>query len=378
MKQEMQIALVHRIKEHLEARTTDTAAAPATLDVAAYLDEARHAREVDALFRRGPVAIAHVSELANPGDFVTQDVTGAPVLVVRRDDGQLGAFLNVCRHRGTQVEKRACGSAKSFACPYHGWTYGRDGRLAGVPHERGFLSVVKEERGLVALPVAEAGGLVWVAPSPSAAALDMTSYLGEVVNELAGFGIDRAHVYDRRSLPKAMSWKLALDIFLETYHIKRTHSESIYPIFFDNVGLVDFIGPHVREAIPKRSIRELTAGSEASWSLRHHANVVYLLFPNTLVLVEPDHAQVVHVFPDGPARCVVTAYMLVPEPPATDKARAYWDANARILYGATEEDFAMGESIQRCLSSGANTELVHGAFEHALTYFHREIERRIR
>lgn len=372
MKQATQIDLVRRIKAHLEARTTDSAAAGATLDVATYLDETRYAREVEVLFRSGPVAVAHVSELASPGDFVTRNVCGTPLLIVRRDDGAIAAFLNVCRHRGTQVEPRACGSAKAFACPYHGWTYARDGSLAGVPHERGFLSVVREERGLVPLHAMESAGLVFVSREP----ID-PAYLGGVAAELAGFGVDRAHVYDRRTMTKAMSWKLALDIFLETYHLKRTHAASIYPIFFDNLGLVDFAGPHIREVIPKRSIRELATADEATWSLRHHANVLYLLFPSTLVLVEPDHAQVVHVMPDGPSRCVLTAYMLVPEPPATEKARAYWDANAAILYGATEEDFAMGESIQRGLSSGANRDLVHGAFEHALTFFHAEISRRI-
>jgi hypothetical protein len=63
----------------------------------------------------------------------------------------------------------------------------------------------------------------------------------------------------------------------------------------------------------------------------------------------------------------------VPEPPDTDKARAYWDANNQILYGATEEDFALGESIQRGLASGANQEVVFGAYEHALAHFHRQI-----
>jgi hypothetical protein len=173
---------------------------------------------------------------------------------------------------------------------------------------------------------------------------------------------------------RALSWKLAIDVFLESYHLRPTHRTSIYGMFFDNVGLVDPIGPHLRNVFPKRTIRELAGVPEAEWSLRRHANVLFHLFPNTLVLIEPDHAAVLHLWPDGPARSVLTAYTLVPEPPATDKARAYWDANNAILYSAIEEDFAMGESIQRGLASSANRELVFGAFEHALAHFHRQIE----
>ena len=104
--------------------------------------------------------------------------------------------------------------------------------------------------------------------------------------------------------------------------------------------------------------------------------MLFHLFPNTLVLVEPDHAAVLHLWPDGPDRTVLSSYLLVPEPPLTDQARAHWDASGELLHGAVDEDFAMGESIQRGLASGANHELVFGAFEHALAHFHRQIELR--
>jgi hypothetical protein len=214
------------------------------------------------------------------------------------------------------------------------------------------------------------------APSPGEAPLDVRTFLGPVAAELEGFGLATSHVYAPRIMTKELGWKLALDIFLETYHIKRTHETSIYPLFFDNLGLVDFFGPHIRQTVPKRTIKTLAAADEKTWVLRAHANVLYLVFPNTLVLIEPDHAVVVTMFPAGLSRTAMTIFTLVPEPPATEKARAYWNANDAILFSATEEDFAMGESIQKGLASGANREVVHAAFEHALTYFHAEIARR--
>lgn len=309
--------------------------------------------------------------------------------MVRGDDGELRAFLNVCRHRGTRVENLPCGSGKkAFVCPYHAWSYGRDGHLLGIPHERGFAGIDKTERGLVRVPVGVAGGLVWVRPSAAATSseageaegrLDARAWLGTLADDLDGFGLAGSHVYAPIAFSKEMSWKLGIDVFLETYHLRSAHKDSIYPLFFDNVGLVDRVGPHQRNVFPKRSIRELVGQPDEAMAttLRKHANVLFHLFPNTFVLVQPDHAAVIQAWPVSPSRTDFTAYTAVPELPVTDKARAYWDANNAILYGATNEDFALGESIQRGLASGANDSVVFGAFEHALTHFHDEVARRI-
>lgn len=380
MQHEIQTRLVKRILAHVEARTTDREEGPSTLPIEAYADAARLDRETETLFRALPLPVAHASALAAPGDFVTHDDAGVPLLVVRGDDGEVAAFVNVCRHRGTRVEGAPCGSKKAFVCPYHAWSYGRDGRLLGVPHESGFVGVDRAARGLVRVPAAIAAGLVWVRPSPvgpgESATLDVGAWLGPLAADLDGFGVATSHVYAPRTVSRAMSWKLAIDIFLEAYHLRPTHKDSIYGMFFDNLGIIEAFGPHLRNVFPKRSIRELASRPEAEWELRKHANILYFLFPSTLVLVQPDHAAVVTAWPDGPTRSRLASYTLVPEPPVTEKARAYWDANNAVLYGATDEDFAMGESIQRGVASGANREVVFGAFEHGLRHFHAEIARR--
>jgi nitrite reductase/ring-hydroxylating ferredoxin subunit len=374
----LQRQLVERVLAHLERRTTDSEDQPTRVEVAAYYagedGAARFAHEQRALFRELPVVVGHVSQLPNPGDFFTHDASGVPLLVTRDDAGQIHACLNVCRHRGTRVEPAGCGSGKrGFVCPYHAWSYGRDGALLGIPHERGFAGVVREDRGLARVPCAVIAGLIFVRPGGGAAIDD--AWLGPaIVVDLVGFGLASSAAYGARREERALAWKLGIDVFLETYHLRPVHKDSIFPMFFDNVGLVDPIGPHLRNVFPKRSIKELATRPPEDWELRRHANVLYHLFPNTLILVEPDHAAVLTLWPAGPARTVLTSFTLVPEPPVTDKARAYWDANNAILYGATSEDFTMGESIQQGLASGANREVVFGAFEHALAHFHRQIE----
>jgi hypothetical protein len=104
---------------------------------------------------------------------------------------------------------------------------------------------------------------------------------------------------------------------------------------------------------------------------------LFHVFPNTLVLIEPSYAAVLQMWPQGPARTLLIAYTLMAQPPSTEDDRAYWAGNNAVLYGAIAEDLAKGESIQLGLSSGANREVVFGAFEHALAHFHGEIARRV-
>ncbi|RYE43205.1 MAG: Rieske (2Fe-2S) protein [Hyphomicrobiales bacterium] len=123
-----------------------------------------------------PVAIAHSSELMKPRDYVTDDVTGIPVLAVRQQDGSLKAFLNVCRHRGVQVVTECAGNRRSFTCPYHGWTYAPDGGLRGIPYRQAFGNIDRAERGLREVPVEERHGLIWIRLTPESS-LDVSSYL---------------------------------------------------------------------------------------------------------------------------------------------------------------------------------------------------------
>lgn len=386
MEAKRQLELADRALRHVAARTTDAddERGPAKVATATYLGEELLAREQARIFRALPIAIAHSSALPCPGDFITHDELGVPLLVVRGDDGALSAFFNVCRHRGTRVENLPCGSGKkAFVCPYHSWSYARDGQLRAIPHEHGFPGIDKSERGLVRVPAGEAAGLVFVravrAASETDAKLDARAFLGPIAEDLEGFGLATSHIYAPRVFTKEMNWKLAMDVFLETYHLRTAHKDTIYGTFFDNLGCVDRVGPHLRNLFPKRSIRALAGQPDdvKGSVLRKHANVLFHLFPNTLVLVQPDHAAVIQAWPDGPTRTRFTAYTAVPEPATSERARAYWDRNNDILYGATDEDFALGESIQRGLASGANEEVLFGAFEHALTHFHDEVARRL-
>lgn len=384
MEAKKQVEFIRRALAHIAARTTDRETAPTTVSVDRYLDEERYAREVDILFRKSPVMVGHVSQLVSPGDFITHDGTGVPILVVRGDDGKLNAFLNVCRHRGTRLVEDLSGKDRRiFVCPYHAWCYGRDGSLQAIPHDYGFVGVNRDDRGLVRVPVGEAAGFVFVRPTAARSRdelnLDAAAWLGEIADDLSRFGLGQHHVYHPRSLDRDLNWKLSIDIFLETYHLRPTHKNTIYPMFFDNMGIVDRVGPHMRNAIPKRTIRNLANEPDEALgsAVREHTNLFFHLFPNTIILMLADHVSVVSMWPLGIGRTRFSKFTLTPEPVDNDKARAYFDLNNSILHNATEEDIVIGESIQKGLATGANKEVVFGAFEHALAHFHAQIDQRL-
>jgi nitrite reductase/ring-hydroxylating ferredoxin subunit len=130
-----------------------------------------------------PITIGHTSQLTNTRDYITDDVSGIPVIAMRQEDGTLKAFLNVCRHRGVRVVTECAGNRRSFTCPYHGWTYGPDGGLRGIPYRQAFPSIDRDERGLREIPVQERHGLLWVHVDPNSS-IDVAEFLGHDLDDL--------------------------------------------------------------------------------------------------------------------------------------------------------------------------------------------------
>jgi phenylpropionate dioxygenase-like ring-hydroxylating dioxygenase large terminal subunit len=374
MNRETEIALIRRVLDHLADGTTDMAPAGHTRPVSFYIDEGQFARERAALFRRQPLGLGYSAQVAKPGDFFTHDLSGVPVLALRSRDGKLRAFVNACRHRGTRVEWEACGAGKrAFVCPYHAWTYGDDGALVHVPHAEGFPDLDRAAHGLVPLPVAEHAGLVWAIPDPMAPD-DVSRRLGPLAPELDALGLGTHVPYAQRRYEVAANWKLVNDASLDSYHIRHAHRRTIASMFLDTMCIFDRFGPNQRLFLAKRSIETLRNTDPATWRARDHGNPLYYFFPGTIVLLEPDHAQVASVWPVSPDRTIVTGATLIPEAPASDKARAHWDKNVHLFWNTLGEDFALMESKHSTLRAGANRELTFGRFEHSAAWFHEAVD----
>jgi phenylpropionate dioxygenase-like ring-hydroxylating dioxygenase large terminal subunit len=376
MRQADQVAQLERLLGMVRTNTRDDAPGLSHAPVREYFDEARYDAEVRLLFRRYPVVVAFSAQLRKPGDFVTHNDTGQPMLVVRGTDGMLRAFLNVCRHRSASVETKACGEGKrAFVCPYHGWAYDLTGRLLGITDGAAFGDVDRETHGLRRLAVAEKYGLVWVVPTALEAghdaALDIDAYLGPVSGDLASWDMTGWEVYGAVPIRSRLNWKLMVDTFGEIYHFRHAHSGSIHSMFLDNIVTFDRLDRHMRAVAAKRSLREVEKLPPDSWRVLDHAVVLYRLFPNTVLIYDKNHCSVFGTFPISAEESVLQASLLVdPQGPG----REAWDRTFGLLQKVLGEDFAIAELVQRNFHSGANERQTFGKFEKALGWYHNEID----
>jgi phenylpropionate dioxygenase-like ring-hydroxylating dioxygenase large terminal subunit len=380
MRRPEQIAEARKLLAHLSERTTALADGIYRNPVKDYTCPLQAARERELLFRNGPINIGLSALLPRAGDWMTHDFAGVPILIVRRADFSLGAFLNVCRHRGARIaegcgtDKSGSGRARSFSCPYHGWTYGLDGSLVARPEEASFSGAERGTHGLRMLPVVEKHGMIWVGLIPDRP-IAVDALLDGVADDLAAYGLGAYHHYETRVLHREMNWKLAVDTFCETYHLAYLHPDTVSPLFHNNRATFATFGRNHRMVAARRTIDELQGQPEDSWDLFAHSAIVYVLFPNTVFLFQRDHVESWHIFPGaGVDSCTMYVSLYIPEPAAGDSAKRHWDNNFNLLMATVEsQDFPTCEGMQRGFASGAQESIVFGRNEPALQHYHRSI-----
>jgi nitrite reductase/ring-hydroxylating ferredoxin subunit len=271
-----------------------------------------------------PILIGHSSQLTKSRDYITHDLSGIPVIAVRQQDGSLKAFLNVCRHRGVRVVTECAGNRRSFTCPYHGWTYGPDGGLRGIPYRQAFENINRDERGLREIPVEERHGFVWVGLTPDSA-IDVSTYLGPTLDEeLKGSWLDSV-VQERKVVFQSdAEWPgLANDIFTSHRNISPADSTSAIhgdpAMRFSVRYSQETIGIHRRLTIAGNSLADDQVGPLSK------LKIAYGLFPSDMLFWEGPHFELWSIYPATPYTTATTVSVSLLVPPAKLADKAIWD-----------------------------------------------------
>lgn len=243
------------------------------------------ATERERIFGRFWLLVGHVSELAHAGSYFLAEVDRESIVVLRDADGKVGAFHNVCRHRGSRLCTAPRGElGHALQCPYHAWTYGLDGRLVAAPRFAREEGGDTSELGLLPVQVDTWGPLVFV--NPDSEAPPLLEQLEDVPERIAAAGIDldALRFHRRVEWEVEANWKISAENFLECYHCPVAHPGfSAAMDVSPDAYLLEASGSRMTQHGPPRP--EPKGGYDLTGEVER--GQFHLLFPGTVVNVMP-------------------------------------------------------------------------------------------
>jgi Rieske 2Fe-2S family protein len=299
--------------------------------------------ERERIFARQWNCVGRANRIARPGDYIVRTIAGESLIILRDRGGDVRAFFNVCRHRGTRICRDASGQfSETIQCPYHAWTYTTDGRLIGAPHMHEVDGFDKGDFPLHAAAVAEFEGFLFVNVSDNPQPFDQ--HFAPMIHRLSRFGLADLEVGHRARYEVQANWKLVFQNYSECLHCPMIHPELslVLPYQSGANDLIDgpFLGGYMEIAAPHESatLSGRACGRPVAPGLpeadRHRA-FYYTLMPNLMLSIHPDYVNYYLVTPDGVDRTIVESeWMFSPENKHNpdfdpDGAIAFWDVTNR-------------------------------------------------
>lgn len=223
------------------------AAEDAHIAASVYTSAARLSEELEKVWYRTWQMACRVEEVSKPGDFYEYVIGDQSVLIVRGDDDVLRAFPNACRHRGTAL-KTGNGNSPDLRCSFHAWCWSLRGQLTSVPERHLFSAVTDSEYVLPELGCDVWNGFVFVHLKPEIAK-PLRDFLGRVASDCDVYRMDRYRATMHARIELACNWKVAIEAFLEAYHVSFTHPQIL--AYLDDVNTAfEVFGDHSRMVIP--------------------------------------------------------------------------------------------------------------------------------
>ncbi|HEY5219699.1 MAG TPA: aromatic ring-hydroxylating dioxygenase subunit alpha [Gemmatimonadaceae bacterium] len=332
--------------------------------------------EKERIFFREWIAVCREEELPNPGDHRVLDVLGENVLLVRNREGQLRAFYNVCRHRGSRL-CRAPGEADPsrvvlaggitagglIVCPYHQWTYDLNGALVAAPHLGAATGFRKQDYHLYPVGADSWGGFVFLNLTPSEAKPLATQIEG-IPERLQRYPLAQLRIGATLRYEVAANWKILCENYNECYHCGGVHPElcALVPSFREAGGAnLDWSRgvPHREGAYTftrsGTTQRRAFPGLDEDEQVRHKGELVY---PNMFLSVACDHVAAFILLPRGAERTDIICHFLFE---ADEIAKPSFDPSDAVDFWdlVNRQDWTVCESVQNGISARVHT---HGFY----------------
>ncbi|MCS5672841.1 MAG: aromatic ring-hydroxylating dioxygenase subunit alpha [Acidimicrobiales bacterium] len=345
------------------------------LPAAAYADRSFFDVEQERVFATSWVCVGVHDELDAPGSAIVRTVAGRSVIVTRNASGELRAFLNACRHRGTELLAEDCTLSRTIRCPYHRWGYDLDGDLVATPQfaEAGVDCFDPADFGLHTVRIATWQCLLFVCLSDETQPIH--EWFGDLDQRLAGYRFADWHSHHTLTMEIDANWKLVSENFQEYYHLRWIHPE---------LAKVSRVQDHYRYQgagmYCGQTTTPISSDERGDWVAMPPAEGLdpsdsasgrfIALFPNVLLSILPNHVFVMRLDPASPDTTRETCTWLLP--PSTGHVadedfaltRDFWlDVNA--------EDIDIVQRGQRGLTNGGYTPgRLSPRFEEPLHRFH--------
>jgi choline monooxygenase len=311
-----------------------------------YIDSRIAELEEQEVFSKTWQIVGRIEQVEKPGQFVTASVAGEPIVVVRGQDGILRGFFNVCRHHAAAVVLEKCGQATLLHCPYHGWNYGLDGSLKGMPEFDGVKCFERNQNGLLPVKAEIWEKFVFVNLDQHAAPLQ--EFLGRLVKRVAPLGISKLHYFDSRSYDIHCNWKVFIDNYLDGgYHVPHLH-KGLNSVLDYKEYTIENEDRYCLQSSPMVSSSEdaatgATRKGDRAWYFWQYPNLMINCYEgymdtNLVLPVDVDHCRVIFDFYFGDV---------------SESAQAYNQQSVAVGARVQDEDLGICEDVQRGLKSRA-------------------------
>jgi Rieske 2Fe-2S family protein len=272
-------------------------------------------RELERIFKKYWLCAGHQSRIPEPGDYFLVNIFNESLIILRDKQGEVRAFYNVCRHRGTRICEAAEGRfGGSLQCSYHAWTYGLDGRLIGAPFMKDVKEFHWEDYPLRLAPVSVWEGFIFVhlgmqPPEP------FEKMYSPLLGRFKAWNMSRLRSHRRIAYDVKSNWKYIFQNFNECYHCP-----TIHPLLNKHMdytsGTNDLIeGPFLGGSLDLRGQSMTVTGRTCALPLGELGEdskraYYYSILPNLLLNIHPDYVMFHLVMPDGPAHSTVISEWL--------------------------------------------------------------------